>query len=430
MIAEIERSGFCCNIIETDAEFISQVNTNNIVVLDGYHFSTDYQQQIKAVGANLVCIDDLHDKKYYADLIINHAPGVTPLDYKTPPYTQFALGPEFALLRPAFLEQAKKEKKIGKVETVMICFGGSDYKNLTLSTLKIVAEFINFRKIIVITGDAYIFFDSLNLFVNNDKRIIHNNAVDEAHMLSIMLDSDLVIVPASGILLEALAAGCLAISGISAENQKFVYSNYKNSGFIIDAADFNEPDLKKAIEQSFTLSLKEHKVFDGNSGKRILNCFLQLDTKSKIKLRKVNHTDISITYNWAANPDIRAYSFIKHAITKEEHVSWFANKLEDLNCFYYIAEIDDLKVGTIRFDIHGNEAIVSYLIAPEHQGKGLGQTLLIQGLQTMSLMSNKLKIRKIVGYVIKSNIASVKAFERLGFSRSEKESKIKFEMSL
>ncbi len=58
-----------------------------IVVLDGYHFGTNYQKQIKLKGAKLVCIDDMHDKEFVADLIINHIPRITPQDYNVQPFT-------------------------------------------------------------------------------------------------------------------------------------------------------------------------------------------------------------------------------------------------------------------------------------------------------------------------------------------------------
>lgn len=432
MIPELAKKGFSFLRISDEDQFINQIRFKTIVVLDGYHFDNEYQKKIKAIGCKLVCIADLYDKEYYADLIINHAPGVKPEDYKSQPYTQLAIGPEYALLRPAFLEQAKKQRRIEKIETVMICFGGSDFKNLTASTLKIVAGFNRFEKIIIVSGSAYNYPDSLNLLMNKDKRIIHYKSVDEKQMLSIMLESDLAIVPASGILLEVMAAGCISISGMSAENQKFVYDGYKNSDSIIDAINFNEVDLKKAIEKSFKINIEQKKIIDGRSGTRLLELFVQSNLKEKIKLREANNGDEKITYQWAINPVVRAYSFNRHLITKEEHTSWFHNKLRDINCLYLIAEMDNIKVGSIRFDFNGTEAIISYLVDPEYQGKGLGQKILICGIEYISEVAEKFdfNLQKIVGYVMEANIPSIKTFERLGFKKYEEEDKLKFEMTI
>jgi len=47
----------------------------DVFILDGYHFDTDYQRAIRAQGCHLICIDDLADKHYVADVVINHSGG-------------------------------------------------------------------------------------------------------------------------------------------------------------------------------------------------------------------------------------------------------------------------------------------------------------------------------------------------------------------
>src|ERR1700744_1135916 len=157
---DLQKSDFELILINTEEEFFKLLDLDKIVVLDGYDFDTNYQKKIKSTGCKLVCIDDLHDKEFVADLIINHAPGVKPKNYKAQLYTQFALGLDYALLRPAFLEQAKKERKIENIKTVLICFGGADFKNLTESTLQTVSQFKEFKNILVITGTSYTNLDS------------------------------------------------------------------------------------------------------------------------------------------------------------------------------------------------------------------------------------------------------------------------------
>ena len=52
--------------------FIEELKGDEIVVLDNYFFTTDYQRSIKTKGCKLVCVDDMHDKHYVADVVINH----------------------------------------------------------------------------------------------------------------------------------------------------------------------------------------------------------------------------------------------------------------------------------------------------------------------------------------------------------------------
>ncbi|MFH2143397.1 MAG: UDP-2,4-diacetamido-2,4,6-trideoxy-beta-L-altropyranose hydrolase [Bacteroidota bacterium] len=429
---EILKIGFSIIKIKEEVDFLNSIASGQIVILDGYHFNSAFQKQIKEKNAKLVCIDDIQDKEFFADLIINHAPGVKSEDYKAKSYTQFAIGPDYALLRPAFLEQAKKEREIEKIETVLICFGGSDYKNLTESALKIVQGFSLFKKIIIVTGSTYINIDSLRFLIDNNQKIFYYHSVDENSMLSLMIECDLAIVPASGILMEAIAAGCNVISGIYAENQKYVYSNYKISDSFIDAHDFNEIDLIIAIKKAFNEDNRKMKIIDGNSAKRLLKIFFQLDIMDKIELRIVNQTDVEVTYLWSTNPVVRAFSFNQHKITVKEHTAWFYSKVEDCNCLYLIAEMDKYKVGSIRFDVDKEEAIISYLIDPKFYGMGLGQIVLIKGIEHLRSFTKKKKLTfiRVVGYVMKTNIPSIKVFERTGFTKHYEEDKLKFEKTI
>jgi len=220
--------GFHCQRISNESEFIDQISDNSIVILDGYGFDTDYQKNVKGTGARLACIDDLHDKEFVSDLIINHSPGVKPEDYKSEAYTRFALGLEYALLRPAFIEQAGRIRKNEETETVLICFGGSDRQNLTQKTLQVIAEFPQFNKIILITGPAFNHTKSLMSIVTSDNRISYRHALNEQQMLTALLEANLAIVPASGILLEAICCSNLPLICFYSENQKDLHLYMNN----------------------------------------------------------------------------------------------------------------------------------------------------------------------------------------------------------
>ena len=139
---EILKCGFNLTRLDDESTFLRYVNNSSIVVLDGYHFTSDLHKRIKKNGAVLVCIDDINDNKieFFADLIINHGPLIDSKVYLAQPYTKFALGLDYALVRPAFQEQMQKPKKITKLDTFLICFGGSDPLNFTEKALRIVIE--------------------------------------------------------------------------------------------------------------------------------------------------------------------------------------------------------------------------------------------------------------------------------------------------
>lgn len=405
---ELIENTFQIKTIVKESIFFDLLQPEDIVVLDGYHFVTEYQKQIKAKGCKLVCIDDLHDKKFYADLIINHAPGVKPEDYKAQSYTQFALGLEYALLRPAFLKQALKPRNIKKIEILLICFGGSDFKNLTQSTLKVVLEFTKFIKIIVVTGTTYQISEGFIQLIKSDPRIEHRHALNENQMLGAMMEADLVIVPASGILFEALASRCRLISGIYADNQKFVYTNFSLMKLIIGASDFNSIDIRKAINNALKSTSKAKNVIDGNSSKRIKSYFYELSSH----LRKANINDCELLFKWANDRDVRINAITKDPIVWENHLKWFNTKITSDKTRMFILEIDGNPFGQIRYDLQDNEWVVDYSISTEMRGKGLGKVIL-----KMSLPYFNGQIIK--AFVHEKNIPSQLVFKLLGFSQTE-----------
>jgi UDP-2,4-diacetamido-2,4,6-trideoxy-beta-L-altropyranose hydrolase len=275
IFADLSSNGFICERIENEKEFFDQLTGSTIVVLDGYHFDTNYQKRIKAKDSKLVCIDDLHDKEFVADLIINHAPGIKASVYKAQPYSEFALGLEYTLLRPKFLVQARKQRNIQKIETVLVCFGGSDSKNQTESVLQTLVEFSQFKKIIVVTGEAYHCTESFKRLIVSDSRIDCHQAINEQQMLEYMLEAELAIVPASGILYEALASGCIVVSGSNIDNQIDIYKGFSSMQLIEETENLSEP--KDAILKILSSQMIiENNIFDGDSGQRLLKKFKAL----------------------------------------------------------------------------------------------------------------------------------------------------------
>lgn len=428
-IEEISRCDFRFYRIVSEDSFFSRLSGKEIVILDSYFLDTDYQKKIKRLGCKLVCIDDLHDKEFYADLIINQVPGTKPEDYRAQFYTQFALGPQYALLRTPFLEQARRQRKVDKVETVFICFGGADSKNLTTQTLELALNEWRFKKIIVVTGLAFNYLEKLQPVLTADSRTQHYHGVNEYKMLELMKMSDLAIVPASGILLEALAVGCKVISGMYVDNQKFVFEAYKKAGFFESAEDFSKQHLSIAINKGFDWSYPADKIIDGGSGQRIIKCFQQLALEDDVIIRDVKETDIQKAFEWASNPKIRTFSFNQEMIKYEEHSEWFLNKIKSDSCYYFIAEIKGETIGSIRFDINGKEAIISYLVDTNFHKQGLGMILLKKGVSFLKAKERE-GIDSVIGFVMPGNIPSVKAFERLGYSMQMGKEYFKFTKSL
>src|SRR5688572_723719 len=90
-----KREGIQLVSLIEEEEFFSTLSAKEIVVLDGYHFDTAYQKKVKSSGSQLVCIDDLRDKHFVADILINPAPGLVEAEYDAEKYTRFLLGADY-----------------------------------------------------------------------------------------------------------------------------------------------------------------------------------------------------------------------------------------------------------------------------------------------------------------------------------------------
>lgn len=412
---EILSTGFSYKQIDEETELFQFAKTGDIVVLDHYGLSSDFQRQVKDNGCWLVCIDDIYDKCYYADLIINHAPNVLASCYQAQSYTQFALGLDYVMLRPVFFNTVDSQKLRESIEIVFVCFGGSDSKNLTQDTVEILKLDDRFSCINIVVGAAYAALGELKQSVKDDKRVNLFVDLDSTQIAELIKQSDLCIVPSSGILQEVLALRAKAISGIYTDNQTHIFREFKKLGAFESAENFTAPAIKHAIDQSFkNENQTPTKFIDGKSGERILKMFLSFLLNERVFLKKISSDDLLQTYEWATNQDIRKFFFNPSKVSFEEHSSWFNARLKNKNSYYFLAYLDNDAFGSIRFDVTGHIATVSYLIDPKFHGRGLGTIILSRGVQAL-LNETTNEIKAVQGEVLIANKASIRVFEKLGY---------------
>lgn len=278
IIQDIQKMGFGFTKIKHENSVFTFLNERDIVVIDHYDLDFSYQKQIKNLGCKLVCIDDLHDKSFVADLIINHAPGVESKHYDAMPYTKFALGPQFALLRPEFLNLALSNSQRCQNRKLIICFGGSDFNNLTCSSIELFESDLFFDEITVITGQSYPHRDQLRKLVSRSNRIKWYENLNAHQMVTHLKNCQFVLAPASSIAYELLSAGCTWLGGYYVENQKMIYNGFKQLNCMVDLGNINlsfASILSKIKNADFKYLCKENPI-DGKSGFRIKELFSTL----------------------------------------------------------------------------------------------------------------------------------------------------------
>lgn len=272
---EVLQNGWGITILNKEVDFLNALVGDEVVILDGYSFDSEYQKKVKKKGCKLVCIDDYHVQHFYADLVINHAPGISKDNYSGEFYTKYLLGPKYALLRSEFIENRTYDGDdiIESVKNIFICFGGSDSKNLTAKTLLWLPS--SNYSVTVVLGNAYLHNDELDEVIRRrkDLEITKKNSLDAKDMRWELDKADLAIVPASGILFEVISSRLPVISGYYVDNQKSIYEGFKNLDCIIDAKKFDRVDFDEAIKtlNKDRLKLvreKQSQIIDGLSVNR------------------------------------------------------------------------------------------------------------------------------------------------------------------
>ena len=101
----------------------------------------------------------------------------------------------------------------------------------------------------------------------------------------------------------------------------------------------------------------------------------------EIEFRKAIISDSHLLLRWRNDPLTRENSINIDEIGSEDHEHWLETSLQDPDRQLYIACIRSTPVGTVRFDKHGNEWGLSWTVAPEARGKGIGKLMVKEATQ-------------------------------------------------
>jgi UDP-2,4-diacetamido-2,4,6-trideoxy-beta-L-altropyranose hydrolase len=269
-IIELENSTISINEAQHIAKLISN---DDIIVLDGYNFETAYQQELKKQGIKIVCIDDIHAYHFVADVIVNHAGGISSDQYSYEPYTRLFLGLPYALLRKPFREAAKNRIK-NKPNKTFICLGGADPNNDILNVLKKIEETGEESLCYVVVGSAYLHQKELNKFLKNTKlkaKLLSSLSAEE--VVFYMNKCSRAITSPSTVSYEYLSTGGLLYLKLTANNQQGINEYFVHEGLAFSFDRYGE--IEKSISSN-TFD-KQNNLLDGYSETRFAEIFKSLN---------------------------------------------------------------------------------------------------------------------------------------------------------
>lgn len=196
------------------------------LVLDGYHFDSDYQRKVKEAGHRLMVIDDMaHLPHYYADIVLNQNLHAEDLHYSCEPYTRLLLGTKYVLLRREFLKWKEWKRETPEIaKKILVTLGGSDPENITLKIIQALQRAdISDLEVTVVIGASNPHADTLEGEVRQSRIPIHL-VRNVKNMPELMAWADLAVSSAGTTVWELAFMGVPTMVGITTPIEEFLAS--------------------------------------------------------------------------------------------------------------------------------------------------------------------------------------------------------------
>lgn len=169
------------------------------------------------------------------------------------------------------------------------------------------------------------------------------------------------------VLLSFIAASKLVGYKIKVINQSILIGKNKiASGRVLTNNELMKEELLKIEEYQASGDIASYKNGFG---------YLEAVKAPKLKFRPATITDTDILLKWRNDPETRKRSHNSRKISKNEHNKWFAASLENSNRKIFIVEYNENPVGVIRTDNEGGVVELSWTVAPEVRGQGIGKEM-------------------------------------------------------
>lgn len=251
----------------------------NTLVIDGYHFSSHYREQLYRSGLQVIAFDDCNDLSHlYCHLVINALPFAHRLGYEKSASNALKLfGLDYSIIRAEYLQAAKQDSQIK--DKLLINFGGSDVAGLTVPVIKLLIQLelaIDPEKVLVVTGGAYQ-QPELVTALCEEAGFTHIHQCE--NMAQVVAQCKMAICAPGSIVYELAFMGVVSLFLTVADNQRLSAQAHQDLGWCYMANGLEMQQVQQLIEQLPRLWSEQHQLqsmsdkarqlIDGKGVKRI-----------------------------------------------------------------------------------------------------------------------------------------------------------------
>jgi UDP-2,4-diacetamido-2,4,6-trideoxy-beta-L-altropyranose hydrolase len=236
----VHASWLGCSWAEDASQSVAALADNPVdwLIVDHYALDVRWHNQLRSVCQHIMVIDDLVDRPYQCELLVDQTAGRLGAEYlpwveKT---TEILCGSRYAMLRPEFAQvrAASLQRRLGaNIKQILITMGGVDQHNVTGRVLLALANIRLPQKshIVVIMGTQAPWLDQ----VREQARALEVSVevkvdVAVADMAILMAESDLAIGAAGATSWERCCLGLPSVMIVLAANQYGVAKALKHAG--------------------------------------------------------------------------------------------------------------------------------------------------------------------------------------------------------
>jgi UDP-2,4-diacetamido-2,4,6-trideoxy-beta-L-altropyranose hydrolase len=388
----------------------------NWLVLDHYALDARWEHAMRASAERIMVIDDLADRPHAADLLLDqnlHTGADERYAALLPARSTCLLGPRFALLRPEFRD-GPRHRQADRMARVLVCFGGAAPIDANRRMLAALAG-CGALEVTLIAAQAQ--HDVLRAAAPANVRLAL--LTHSERMAELMREHDLALGAGGGMLWERFSQGVPSVVFGIAENQAPGVRSALEAGLVSGHPALEALDdaalqalLRAALLGSDMLhgqARRAQALVDGRGCERVARRLLA----PEMTFEPAQLGDARRLYEWRNHPAVRAHAHDSRPIDFETHRTWLATVLADPQRALLIAHAGGAPVGVLRFDLCGEEALVSVYLVPERLGQGLGPAIIEQG--SLWLQASRPAVKRIRAEVHAANPASLASFEAAGF---------------
>ena len=377
----------------------------DVGIIDSYLINQNTEKKIKKACIKTIVIDDLKNRKYNCDYVINYDPYINKKSYekKVSKKTILLLGYKYNFIKNNNINKNFNIKK--KKLNVLIYFGTKNrsifIQNKILKKIHIFKT--KFNKIIILSNYKFK-YKSLNIkfsTFSNFKKIEKLFKICDIYFLS------------TGIIIyEAINYNKLIFSKYISSNQKNNFEFLKKKKLIFPIKNFE--NYFKNSKLKINAEEKKNNFDCTFNNKPIFNLIINPITDkngNEIHLEHFNFSDQNYfreIFN-LQKKEYRKYYINPNIFNYRSHLNYLKKLDNSSNQDLFIIKNKKKFVGYIKNNIVRNKTEVSISINKNFQNRGISTGIL------KYLINENFFLKKPIAKINKKNLFSIKAFKNAGF---------------